>query len=83
MARAGQYEITLRQQPPEAQFPIEGKTARLQISDVTQERPISPQTQAVTFDIELAAGPTRLQTWFKLRDGYARGAYFAYVKRLT
>ena len=35
-----------------------------------------------TFEVELKAGPTKLQTWFIEEDGGERGAYFVYVERL-
>jgi hypothetical protein len=36
---------------------------------------------AVTFQVELAAGKTRLQTLFRGPNG-PRGAYYVYIRRL-
>ena len=82
VVQSGRYEIALRQQPPEAQFPIEGVTARIQVGDIKADQPIPPEATAVTFEMELKAGSTRLQTWFDREEGPSRGAFFADVKRL-
>ncbi len=92
VARRGQYEITLRRWPAEVDAPIAaaaggGKaipaaTARLKIGthDLTQEIP--QNAAAVTFDVELKAGETQLQTWFRDAKGNDLcGAYYTYVKR--
>ncbi len=82
VARPGRYQITLRQQPPEAQFPIDAATAKLRIGGPESQKPIPPQAQAVTFEMELEPGSTRLQTWFEPTNGASHGAYFVYVERL-
>ena len=77
--RAGRYEITLRQQPPEAGFPIEGSRAKLKIAGIEEETAIEPGAASVSFDVMLSPGKTKLQTWFIASDGRERGAYYAYV----
>jgi len=90
--RAGRYEISLRRWPEELDKPItaaiprsvaiEAVTARLKIADVDMTKPIEPEDKAVTFNVELKAGKTRMQTWFTKKDGDSLGAYYIYVKRL-
>jgi arylsulfatase A-like enzyme len=80
VARAGRYAVTLRQQPAAANFPIEATTARLRVGDVDVSQPVPPGAKAVTFRVRLAAGGTRLQTWFGDQGGDLRGAYYVEVK---
>jgi len=82
VARAGRYEITLRQQPAEAKFVIPAETARLAVGAVDVSRPVPPGATAVTFQVRLPAGKTRLQTWLTEKGGVSRGAYFVEVKWL-
>ena len=82
VVRAGQYEVTLRQQPPEAGFPIDGQTAQLQIGDRQFEKPIPDNSTGISFEIPLEPGKTTMRAWFSKPDGTRRGAYFAYVKHL-
>jgi len=87
--RAGKYEITLRRWPREAPAPInEGAgikavKARLTIGKLDQTQPVPADAAAVTFGVNLPAGKTRLQTWLIDEKGGSRGAYYAYVKRLS
>ena len=93
VARAGEYEFSLRRWPLEVDAPINaaipgGKAiraqrARLQIADVDVSKPIEAQAKEVTFKVSLPAGKTTLRTWFTADDGTSRGAYFAYVKRVS
>jgi len=83
VARKGRYEFTLRQRPAEADFPIQAKTARLKIGNVDTDKPIPTGAAAVTFNVELPAGKTRLQTWFNETPDRSRGAFFVYVRRLN
>jgi len=80
VVRAGQYEITLRQQPAEAKFPIQGTTARLKIGDVERTRALAKDAVSVSFPLELKPGKTRLQTWFADQSDDLRGAFYVEVK---
>ena len=91
VARAGVYEIALRRWPIEADAPItaalaKGKAiaathARLKIGGVDETKPIPENAHAVTFEVRLKAGQTRLETWFvDEKSGKSRGAYYAYVR---
>lgn len=80
IARAGRYEFTLRQQPVEANFPIEATGARLHIQNVDQSKLVPKGAAGVTFQVELAAGKAKLQAFFTGPKG-ARGAYYVYVRR--
>lgn len=92
VARDGTYQFALRRWPAEVDKPItaaipRGKAisaskARLKIADVDLTRPIPKDASAVTFQVQLKVGKTRLQTWFTDDKGTFRGAYYVYVKRL-
>ena len=84
IARAGRYRFTLRQQPTEANFPIQGDEARLKIGEVEASAPIPKGATGVDLEVELKPGKTRLQTWFTDKaKGKSRGAFFVYVQRLA
>jgi arylsulfatase A-like enzyme len=83
VARAGTYEIVLRQQPAVAPLPIQAATARLTIGSIDISQPVPQGATAVTFRLALAAGPTRLQTWVTEASGTSRGAYYVEVRRLS
>jgi arylsulfatase A-like enzyme len=82
VATAGDYEITLRQQPGEAAIPIEAATARVKIGEVDQVQQVEPGATDVTLRLQLPAGPNRMQTWLTAGDGKSRGAFFVEVRRL-
>jgi len=82
IARAGKYEIILRQQPAEAKFPIQAESARLKIGELEQMRPVPSGATAVTFSMDLKPGKTRLQTWLSDKGAEVRGAYFVEVRYL-
>jgi len=92
VARDGRYQFELRRWPEELDAPINeaipgGKAitaseARLKIANADMTVPVSRDARAVTFEVRLKAGKTRLQTWFMDDRGNSRGAYYVYVKRL-
>ncbi len=80
-ARAGQYEFTLRRWPSDVDRPIDATTVRLKVGDVDESKPVPTGAAAVTFNVELTAGPARLQTWLiNEATGKSRGAYFVHVR---
>jgi hypothetical protein len=91
--QTGQYEISLRRWPAEADTPITAapdggkalaiKKARLKIADFDKTIDVSADDKAATFRMKLKAGPTHLQSWFTDADGTSRGAYYVYVRRLS
>jgi hypothetical protein len=93
VARNGTYEFALRRWPVEVDKPVNsaiagGKAisaehARLKIANVDVTKTVSREASAVTFQVKLKAGKTRLQTWFTDEAGESRGAYYVYVKRLS
>jgi arylsulfatase A-like enzyme len=80
--RAGRYEITLRQQPAEADSPVAATRARLKIGGIEQSKAIAPRAAWVSFDVELKPGKTRLETEFS-GGAYSFGAFFVYIRRQT
>jgi hypothetical protein len=82
VARPGKYTITLRQQPPVAQFLIPAATARLTVGPHDLTKAVPTGTASVNFELELKPGPARLQTWFTDNNGVSHGAYYVKVKRV-
>jgi len=80
VAKGGNYEITLRQQPAEAKFVIPATTARLAVAGIDETKPVPPGATSVTFVVKLPGAKARLQTWLTEKDGTTRGAYFVQVK---
>jgi len=86
--REGEYEITLRRWPREANLPmhhgpgLKAVKARLTIGRIDQTLLVDGDAVSVTFKVRLKAGKTRLQTWLIDEQGNTCGAYYAYVKRL-
>ncbi|MGD2175238.1 MAG: arylsulfatase [Candidatus Brocadiaceae bacterium] len=81
--RDGRYEFILRRYPLEEDTPLEATTARLKIGDIDQTQSIDASAPSVTFEADLKAGKTRLQSWLTNdQTGAERGAYFIYARRL-
>lgn len=78
----GKYVFILMERPPEADYPIEGVTARIKLGDFEARQAIEPGARSVRFEAELEAGPGKLWTWFDRADGTTRGAYFVDVERV-
>jgi arylsulfatase A-like enzyme len=81
VARPGTYRFTLRQRPKVARFPIQGTKAWLKIGKVEESKPIPAGATAVTFQVHLDAGESKLQTRFSDK-GASRGAFFVEVEYL-
>ena len=92
VVRDGAYEVSLRRWPEELDLAITGTcpdgkaigatVARLKIGQLEVSLPVSRDATAVTFDVELEAGPSELQTWFvDEKAGQSRGAYYVIVRR--
>lgn len=83
VARAGRYEFTLRQEPPEADYPIQANRARISVGDLQTDAAIAAGATSVRLALTLPAGPARMQTWFfDPSSGKSRGAFFVEVRRL-
>jgi len=82
-AKPGRYRFALRDRPAHATVTLPQGTARLVVEGfLDQEKPIPNGSHEVTFEAELPAGKTRLQTFLTLPDGTTRGFYFVVVSRL-
>ena len=82
VVRGGRYEIELRRWPRPSRLGIDATRARLEIGGLEREMSTSPYDAGATFQVELAAGPTTLETWLTASSGKTRGAYFVYVRRV-
>ena len=57
--------------------------ARLKVAKFDQTVPVTATDKAISFTVNLPAGPTDLQTWFRDANGnLLTGAYYVYVRRL-
>jgi hypothetical protein len=57
--------------------------ARLKVANFDQTVPVTATDKAISFTVNLPAGPTDLQTWFlNANGGLLTGAYYVYVNRL-
>jgi len=83
IARPGRYEITLRQQPAEANAPIAADEAWVRVGGVEATAPVPKGATAVTLTLDLKPCKADLETRFTDKTaGKSRGAFFAYVRRL-
>ena len=84
VSRAGTYRFTLARWPRNLDRPIESTRAQLKIGDIMRESVIARPEVAteVVFEVELSAGPAKLQTWLTEPGGRTHGAYFVTVERL-
>jgi arylsulfatase A-like enzyme len=80
IARPGNYEVTLRQEPAGADFPIQAATARLKIGANELSQAVPAHATSLRFAIKLQAGQTRLQTWLNDGRNDLRGAYYVEVR---
>ena len=79
--RAATYTFELRRWPQHLDQPLESVAARIRVGEQEMEQGVSTEQTAVTFTLDLQAGPTTVQTWLTLPSGEERGAYFVYVER--
>ena len=61
---------------------IDAVKARLKVGEFDETVPVGPGDKAAVFEVELPAGPAKLETWFYGASGEERGAYYVYVERL-
>lgn len=80
--RAGKYRVTLCQFPLEADTPIVAKTARVKIAGIAQQARVEEDVNSVTFDMDLPAGETTLETFLTTAQGETGGAFFTYFELL-
>ena len=83
VVRTGRYRISLRERPPAADYPIDGRTADLRIGGYEAEKPIPEGARSVSFEVDLKRGKATLRAGFSKPDGTRKGAYFAYLERLS
>ncbi len=80
--QAGNYRITLRQFPKEANKPIKAIKARVLIAGIEAESTIKENSSGVVFELNLPKGKTELLTYLTTEDGEIGGAYFTDVEAL-
>ena len=82
VTQAGKYQFTLYQRDIPAQFPIDAVEAHIKVGDAEAGSPVPAGSPSVTFELELPAGETKMDSRFTTEDGAERGAFFIYAKRL-
>jgi hypothetical protein len=83
VARDGRYALTLRERPAGAAFPIRATKAQLQIADHDKLlKAVEEDATGARFEVNFAAGESRIKTWLIEPDGTTRGAYFVDVEYL-
>ena len=79
VAEAGQYSVTLLRWPRHTNQPMGVTRARLSVGDFNETVVLAETDTEATFDLNLEAGPTRLQSWLTAPSGDEFGAYFVEV----
>lgn len=78
--KSGKYKVTLCQWPLEAAKPIVAETARVKVAGVEEDAPVNEGAISVSFEMELPAGNTTVETFLATREGQIGGAYFTYIE---
>lgn len=54
--------------------------ARLRVGSLDQIKVVHESDPKVLFEMDLSRGEQRIQTWFTLRDGRQKAAYYVYIE---
>jgi len=82
VARPGRYRFTLRERPAVARYALHRGAARIKIGGQMLSKKIPQGVTGVSFEMNLPAGATKLETWLADPDGTIRGAYYVEVRYL-
>ncbi|WP_231617685.1 sulfatase-like hydrolase/transferase [Novipirellula aureliae] len=80
--QAGNYRITLRQFPRQADEVVKAVRGRVEIAGQAKEVVVMPGTKGVVIEMMLPAGKTQLVTYLYDEKGDSGGAYFTEVEWL-
>ena len=61
---------------------IDIRSARLKVARFDRSKPVTGKMVSVTFTVDLKAGETDIETWFRTGDDKTLGAYYLDVRRL-
>lgn len=61
---------------------IDIQSARLKVARFDQTKPVTDETTSIQFTVDLEAGQTKIETWFRTSDDKTLGAYYVDVRRL-
>jgi hypothetical protein len=61
---------------------IDIRSTRVKVAQFDQTKPVTDKTASVTFTVDLNAGETNIETWFRTTDGKTLGAYYLNVRRI-
>ncbi|MEZ5944576.1 MAG: hypothetical protein R3C18_24575 [Planctomycetaceae bacterium] len=83
VTQAGRYAIRLSRFPADAPGPVGATSVRLRVGEQLVEKNIDRTDHSATFELQLPAGHTQLQTWFiNTEHGLERGAYVVEIERI-
>ncbi len=82
VARAGEYEITLRRWPAQLKRAMDAVHASVAIGGESASVEVDASATRASFRLRLPPGPTELLTTLRRPDGTETGAYFASVRFL-
>jgi hypothetical protein len=80
--RPGRYEVTLYRWPAQLERAMDAVHAAVSLAGASEELELEPSDTHASFELNLAAGPTELETTLRRSDGAEHGAYFASVRWL-
>jgi len=81
-ARDDLYRITLRMRPEGIAYEFAAGEVELQAGTLRVAAPLVVGASQVVFEVPIAAGPLRLQSWVRESGKPERGAYFVTIERL-
>lgn len=82
VARAGEYEVTLRRWPAQLERAMNVVQVSIDVGGIHESLDLEESATAAKFRLRLNAGPTQLSSTLTRANGDAHGAYFASVKWL-
>ncbi|MCA8994482.1 MAG: arylsulfatase [Planctomycetaceae bacterium] len=84
VTQAGRYTIRLSRFPADAPGPVGVTSIRLKVGKQLVEKNTDRTDRSATFELQLPAGQTQLQTWcIDTEHGLGRGTYFIEIDRVN
>jgi arylsulfatase A-like enzyme len=76
------YQFFNRRNTPSQYKALDIRSARLKVAKFDQTKPVTDKMASVTFTVELGAGETEIQTWFRTGADETLGAYYLEVQHV-
>ena len=58
---------------------VDAISARLHVGDFDETASVTDADKAIVFEVDLAEGQQRIQTWFTLESGESIASYYTYI----